>query len=138
MSNNAGYNENMSEQNKESQELAAFGENFRAGLNDLLELLAVSPDPLPPDPASMGFDERTLEELSPAEKALVQQILYQTLGVDPLVKSREYMTQAPQEATVPGEVLVWVYPTNQEGIVLQEMMFLDGDKRWVLGPDQNI
>lgn len=127
----------------EAEQLEEFKENFREGLITSLEFAAeFTPDaPIPPDPLSMGFDERTLEEISRNELAVVQEVLYQELGLEPAIenfKVREYVASPSEGATVPGEVEVYVYKTNREGIFLQELLFKDGQKRWMFGPDVNI
>lgn len=127
----------------EAEQLEEFKENFRAGLVETLDFfLELTPDaPIPPDPLSMGFDERTLEELNRSELAVVQEVLYQELGLEPAIenfKVREYVAPPSEGDTVPGEVEVSVYKTNREGVFLQELFFKDGQKRWVFGPDVNI
>lgn len=133
----------MDERETKSKQLEVFKENFKNGLGDLLELLEISPDaPLPPDPYSLGFDERTFEDLDRQEKEAAQEILYQQLGLDPErlddFKVREYISKAPDQARVPGKISVVVYRTNKEDVFLQELTFEDGEKRWVVGPDLDI
>jgi hypothetical protein len=135
----------MSEIGEEEQRLRNFEYEFTKGLADLLELLELRPEqPLAPDPFSMGFDERTLEELNPDELGIVRRSLFYNLGIDTnkLEKFlvRQYSTPAPEDAKVPGEIKVDVYRTNKEvdGIFLQELTFTDDEKRWVIGPDVDI
>ena len=135
----------MTEVGEKEQSLRTFEYEFTRGLADVLELLELMPEqPLAPDPCSMGFDERTLEELDPDELAVVRGVLFSNLGVDPEKLDeaivRQYNTPAPENAKVPGEIKVDVYKTNkeEEGIVLQELTFADGEKRWVVGPDVDI
>lgn len=135
----------MAERSEQEEQLEAFKESYKEGLEGLLELLEVAPEqPLPPDPSSMGIDERTLEELSPEELAAARSILFERFGVDPEkleeARVRQYSTPAPEEGKVPGDIRVDVYKTNmeEEGIVLQELTFADGAQRWVVGPDQDI
>lgn len=142
-----------SESGSEKQQLEVFREHFRNSLRELLDNAEIILDvPRPPDPASMGFDERTLEELGDAEKRLVRDILFEQLGIDPqkeeAARQRTYQTQTEVEITrQSGSVIpshspidVFVYRTNRndQGIVLQELIFPDKERRWVIGPDQNI
>lgn len=134
---NVLYNLNMTAEFENHNE--EFREAFGKGLDDLLNLLEVAGDtPLPVDPSSMGVDERTFEELSEAEKKLAQGVIYERLGLDPdklpEAKVRDYTTQAPEQ----GEIQVTVFRTNNEELFLQELTFADGEKRYMLGPDQDI
>ena len=120
------------EGNREKQ-LEVFKANFEHGIDEMLELADFLFDiPKPPDPYSMGFDE----------KAVAQQVIYQKFGLTPEIRDearlRTYTTQAAEDAKVPGEIKVDMFKTNQENLFLQELTFQDGHKSWVIGPDQNI
>ena len=133
----------MSETENQAEKLEAFRANFEHGIDEMLEMADFLFDrPKPPDPYSMGFDERTIDQLSPEEKAVAQQAIYQKFGLTPesleQAKVRSYSTQAPEDAVVPGKVSVEMFRTNQKDIFLQEMIFQNGDKSWVIGPDQDI
>lgn len=133
----------MSEIEKQAEKLEAFRINFEHGIDEMLELADFLFDiPKPPDPYSMGFDERAIDELSDEEKAVAQQVIYQKFGLTPdkldEARVRTYATQAPEDAKVLGEIRVEVFRTNREDISLQELTFQDGHKSWVIGPDQNI
>lgn len=74
----------MSEIEKQAEKLEAFRANFDHGIDEMLELAGFLFDiPKPPDPYSMGFDERAIDELSDEEKAVVQQVIYQKFGLIP-------------------------------------------------------
>ena len=123
--------------------LEVFKAEFERGLQDLLDSAEVLLDrPRPIDPFSMGFDERTMEELSLAEKEAARQIIYQVLDLEPdrieEAKLRKYTTHLPEGDLVSGEIQVEVFRTNIEDIFLQELTFLDGGRRWLIGPDQDI
>lgn len=127
----------------QAERLEAFSANFEHGIDEMLEMaefLLDSPKPL--DPYSMGFDERTIDQLSAVEKTIAQQVIYQKFGLttEKLEEARikTYITQAPKDAKVPGEIKVEMFRTNKENIFLQELTFQNGDKSWVIGPDQNI
>ena len=133
----------MEERESKERQLEAFRANFEHGLDEMLELADFLFDiPKPPDPYSMGFDERAIDELNDEEKAAAQQVIYQKFGLNPerLEESRIriYTTQAPEDAKVPGEIKVETFKTNREDLFLQELTFQDGHKSWVIGPDQNI
>ncbi|KKS13690.1 hypothetical protein A2617_04340 [Candidatus Daviesbacteria bacterium RIFOXYD1_FULL_41_10] len=131
-------------ENEEEKQLEAFEANFTQGLNDLLENAEILLDiPRPIDPSSMGFDERTMEDLTSAEKKVVVKVIYQKLGLDPnnleLSKLREYKTRQKNPNTPSqDDINIIVFRTNQASIVLQELVNPDGEKRWVIGPDQDI
>lgn len=130
------------EENKE-QQLEIFKANFEHDIDEMLELADFLFDvPKPPDPYSMGFDERTIDELTNEEKVIAQEVIYQKFGLTPegLNKARikTYTTRASEEAKVPGEIKIEMFRTNREDIFLQELTFQDGHKSWVIGPDQNI
>lgn len=125
--------------------LEIFKEDFRRGFNELIDLLEIVPEgPLPPDPDSMGVDHRTFEDLTKQERQEAQRVIYQELGLQPdklnQAKIRDYTTQADETARVPGEIKISVFRTNREsqGIFLQELTYMDAQKRWVIGPDSNI
>lgn len=143
----------MLDRDRENQEeaLEAFRENFDAGLDELLDNAEIFLDvPRPPDPNSMGFDDRTLEELNTEELEVVRQTLYKKLEIDPgdpqRFKIRDYQTKTiaplkrPSGIVIPPEstINVSVYRTNREEVFLQELTFPDNDIRWALGPDQDI
>ncbi|MDO8429442.1 MAG: hypothetical protein Q7S88_02320 [Candidatus Daviesbacteria bacterium] len=98
--------------------------------------------PRPPDPYSMGFDERTLEELTPAELEVARRVIYSKLGLDPDKidddKVRTYESPVPEDAKSPGIIKIDVFKTNNPDIFLQELNSPDGEKRWLIGPDQDI
>lgn len=134
----------MSEREEKRENLEAFREKFKAGLEETLELAEMFQETLPIDPYSMGIEERTFEELSPEEKIIARQVIFSELGLNAenLGESilREYITTASEDATAPGKIKVSVFKIGgeNEGIFLQELTFSDGEKRWVVGPDQNI
>lgn len=132
----------MNEQENENQ-LEVFRANFEESLQDLLDSAEIMLDiPRPPDPASMGFDDRNMEELTPVEREVAKQVIFQTLGLEPTkldeVKLRKYTTNSAADTPAPGEVQVNVYKTNKADLFLQELLFSDGEKRWVIGPNQDI
>lgn len=135
----------MIEPENEAKHIEVFKLNFKEGLDELLDNAKLLLDiPRPPDPVSMGFDERTLEELTEAEKVVIRDTLFERLGIDPLQldrsRIRNYKTETPDGIKFPGKIDVSVYRTTQAGeeIFLQELTFPDGEKRWVIGPDQDI
>ena len=120
-----------------------FLENYRNGIGDVLEMLEFDPEtPLSPDPLSMGFDERTMEELTVREKQDMEEILFEELiGDQEQVDAstvRTYQSQAPEQAAAPGTIDVSVFHTKHEEVFLQQMTSADGEKRFVVGPDVNI
>ena len=138
---NMGYKD-VTQGLKEKQ-LEIFRGDFELGIDEMLEMADFLFDnPKAPDPYSMGFDERAIDELSDDEKAVAQQVIYQKFGLIPEsleeARIKAYSTQAPEDAKVPGEVKVEMFKTNQENLFLQELTFQDGHKSWVIGPDQNI
>lgn len=133
----------MSEIENQPEKLETFRANFEHGIDEMIEMADFLFDlPKPPDPYSMGFDERTIDQLGEDEKAIVQRVIYQKFGLTPEklaeTRIRSYSTQAPEDAKVPGEIKVEMFRTNKEDIFLQELIFQNGDKSWVIGPDQNI
>lgn len=125
----------ISDRLKEIQ-LEIFKEDFRRGLGDLFGYLEVAPEePIPPDPSSMGFDDRTLEDITDTERAELKRILFEELGVDPNNNKDSLVRSYKVEA-----LNIQVFRTNREdeGIFLQEILYPDGEKRWVVGPDRNI
>ena len=124
----------MSEENRPELPTKTFKERFREGLPGLLDLVKLIQEPLATDPFSMGIDSRTLEELSAEELAVLRQVLFEKLALDPQNLEKDRI----REYTI-NRATVVVYKTNQEGLFLQKMTFLrDEAVRWVLGPDQNI
>ncbi len=130
------------EESREGHSLEIFRQNFEKGLDDLLALNEEFPgNPLSPDPSSMGFDERTLEQLSMQELSEIRGILYQRLGInmeDPGAQVDIYPTNAPAGATSPGPMEVRVLKTNQPDLFLQEIVYQDRVTRWAIGPNQRI
>src|SRR6266571_7906598 len=111
-----------------------FERRYREELDELVDMGLFDDEPLPPDPSSMGIGETNFEELTDEEITIVREVLFKTLGVNasnPDSVQRTYTTEAPQEATVPGEIGVTVFKTNREDTFLQEMNYQDGKQRWV-------
>ncbi len=129
-------------ENKEANpQLEKFGRRYEEELDGLLDSGICDDEPLPPDPSSMGMGETSLEELTDDELSVVRETLFKKLEVNPLdpkATHRTYQTEAPQEASVPGEINVRVFKTNREEAYLQEMTFQDGKRRWTIGPDSNM
>lgn len=91
---------------EEQGDTEEFRQKFRQEFSDLLESGLFETEPLPPDPSSMGLGETTLEELSPEQLSIVRETIFGKLGVDdknPDFLHREYESEAPEEATVPGK-----------------------------------
>lgn len=134
---------NLKNDSERGEYLENFSGKYKKGLEELLEHLETfGPSPVPPDPSSLDMDdERTLEELEIDELQRVESVLCKTLGVDiqnPDFEVRRYNSFARMEAKVPGKIEVRVLKTNRERVFLQEMTFLDGEVRWVVGGDTNI
>lgn len=144
----------MSEQELDKQELMAFKEKFNVWFDDALSFLMVEPDkPISIDPHSMDESinedsfEGIYEGLTDAEKALVEKLLYEKLGLDPnnldAMKVRDYKINSLDDTPSPGEVDVSVYKTNLKEpdlgeVFLQILTFQDDATRFVIGPDQDI
>ncbi len=132
----------MEQRAERAKYLEEFRNQYEEAFDGFLEFLTEFGDtPLPPDPSSMGFDERSLEELDRDELGTIRDILHTKLGIkvldeDTLVRS--YTTNAPEDATAPGEMKIDVLKTNIEGTFLQEIKYADNMVRWVIGPDQDI
>lgn len=139
-SSNMGYEDVVRDLIEKQTEI--FREDYKRGLSDLFVLVEQISEPLSPDPGSMGIDDRTFEELMEWEKKEAEKVIYEELRleIDKLneVVVREYTTQAVESARVPGEIKVRVFETNKDGMFLQELTFKDNEKRWVVGPDQDI
>jgi len=121
--------------------LEEFRRRYEEELEELLDSGLYDSEPLPPDPSSMGLGEITLEDLGSEEMDIIRDVLYERFEINPSasdVLHREYKSQAPAEATVPGEIDIKVFKTNREGTYLHEMTFRDGAVRWAVGPDSNI
>lgn len=133
----------MKKTESEQKETEEFRVNFRAGVDDLVDLIESMPGlDLALDPLTMGFDERGWEELTSDEKRAAEEIINQKFqfGLDGQLrrKIREYKTFPSDRATVPGEIRVLVYETEYENIFLHEFLFVDGEKRWKIGPNKNL
>lgn len=134
----------MNEHDDVDKELEAFGEKIQEGIQDMLMFLSVAPEiPRPVDPASMGIDERTMEELSPQEKAKIREVLLQSIGLNESIlekaRLREYTTSTSEGTTSTSEpIQVVVYQTDLADVYLQQLNFTDGEVRFMLGPDLNI
>ncbi|MDP3888815.1 MAG: hypothetical protein Q8Q24_02110, partial [bacterium] len=76
------------------------------------------------------------------ELKAVKEILLQELGLSEGTleerKVRDYVSQPSKDATVPGEIRVSVYETSRDGLYFQELTFPDNQKRWMVGPDQDV
>lgn len=130
------------ENQERSEHLEAFRESFRSGLEEMLEMAEFLFDkPKAPDPYSMGIDSRTMDELDEDEMQIAWELTCQALGLDPENlephEIRSYTTHAQPKAKVPGQIRVRVY-RSEIGLFLQELTFSNGEKSWVIGPDQNI
>jgi hypothetical protein len=151
----------MSEREATENQLETFRETFRAGFQEMLMFLEIPPEDFVPnldephqedgfgrpgafplDPLSLGIDEREFDELLPAEKQVIKEVIYQELGITDETKQelkvREYMSQTSRSEPTPSGVMVTVYATNKENYFLHELTLLDGEVRWMLGPDLNI
>jgi len=119
----------MTEQTSEQKPIEAFREQFAAEFDLLVDLIQLDDyptgDPVDIDPFSMGFDERTIEELDPEEIDAIRGVLFKRLI--PGDKKREYTDQNPETG---GKIDVSVFETDEEEIELHEMSFSDGEKRW--------
>lgn len=125
----------MTEHQEGDKELQAFGEKMHEGIQDMLMFLEAAPEiPRPVDPASMGIDDRTVEELSPQEKAKLREVLLQSVGLEETVLDQV----THREYTTSESIQVTVYHTDLDDIYLQELNFPDGETRFMLGPDMNI
>lgn len=121
-------------------ELELFQNDFEHGIDELLEMSDFLLDePRPLDPYSMGFDDRTFEELGEAEKTIVQQVVYNKFDLDPQQMSKDLVREynLTNEASPDSDsIQVAVYRTNQQGkgLYLHELTFADNEKRWMVGP----
>lgn len=143
----------MAERDSRRKELEAFRESFEAGFPGFLEFVEEFGDtPVPPDPFSMGIDDRTLEDLSPDELRIVRSITFAQLGIDQrnpaVARVRNYQSRTPDMIKRPSGLVipkgspidVEVFKTNrlEQGIHLHELTFSDRALRWAVGPNQDI
>lgn len=139
----------MPERNAENRRIKEFESRFSTALDELLDNASILlTTPMPPDPLSLGIDERTLHELTTEELNLIRRVLFSKLKVDITDPIRTYQTGIGAEVMRPSGVMipahsmiqVSVFRTNREseGLYLQELTYPDSVKGWVIGPDQNI
>lgn len=133
----------MNEQESQAEHLEAFRGNFEQGIDEMLEMADFLFDrPKPLDPYSMGFDDRTIDELTDQEKLIAREVIYQKLGIASgelgETSVRSYSTEAAENSKTPGEIKVAVFITNTPDIYLQELTYHNGDQSWVIGPNQDI
>ena len=139
----------MNELESNEQQLEIFKASFEQGIDDMLEpemaeFLFDEPKPIDSYSFTGGLSAPTLAELDPEIKRVAKQVIYQRLGLSEGTledfKIRTYTSQVPEERHVKNaaEVQVSVYRTVIDGLYLQELLFQDQDKSWVIGPDQNI
>ncbi|KXK08999.1 MAG: hypothetical protein UZ21_OP11001000051 [Microgenomates bacterium OLB22] len=93
------------------------------------------------DPTTMGAEDvRGFEEMSAAEVESMIALVCARYGVDlsdPSYVHREYVTAAPDEATVPGPIRVQVY-LGESGQYVHLLTYADGSKACMVGADSDI
>lgn len=130
----------------ELEALSQFETGLREGLVDFFEgLLPVMPnEALPPDPSSLGFDERSLEELEEDEIEIVNRVTFEVCGIDPKqsVAKRQYLVFADDLAEVSGVVRAEVFDAEnpellEQGVVVHRWIFPDGQVRLRVESEQD-
>lgn len=125
---------------KPNHELESFTEKIVEAIPEAIEMSEMFGSPSPIDPSSLGITNfRTMDDMTSHEKLAVVHGIYRAFDLSPkTIKQqlvRKYKT--PHEET--GDTLtVSVYRTNQD-VFLQEVVYpQDGQKRFFVGPDENI
>jgi hypothetical protein len=127
----------MSEQENSHEELEAFREELREGIESTIFILASGQDegPFDIDPLSLGIGEQTLPELSPEEQAIVKNELYRLLKIN----EEEKQVTDSYTASDDENILVSVFKgqeRNDEGeeqvFYLHEIKHPDGELDWQL------
>src|SRR3989338_3860636 len=96
-------------------------------------------------PAALTYDEdpRTFNQATPAERAFLVRILFETVGFNPVIADleRTYKFQSPDPSIWQGEADVRVYKTTRHSQhqYFHEIHFPDGRVEYAIAPlDKNI
>ena len=132
----------MEDEISREHELSAFRESYRASLSDVLPNLdEMGEDLFTLHPVSLLVDERTFDELSPAELRVAKQEIYSFLDIDPLKKGivhSVYVSEGSPNTEGAGKLNVRILNTNQPHLFLHELVYEDGVTQWAVGADVDI
>jgi hypothetical protein len=128
-------------ENKEgSPSIQEFEDKIKIGLEDVVSLAEMTGEEVAVDASTIGFEDRIVEEFSQEEKASLGKVVWEyfdmpkgNLLMDSLVQ--ENNLQADAKATVPGNIRERVFRTGQEGVLLHELLFVDGQKRFTVSAE---
>jgi hypothetical protein len=117
-----------------------FEENIKVGLEIIVDEAKELEIEIPVDINTLGFGERNTEGCSQQEKASLGKVVWEyfdmpkgNLLMDSLVQENNLQTDA--KATVPGNIRERVFRTGQEGVLLHELLFVDGQKRFTVSAE---
>lgn len=115
---------------------------LRAGLEQVEELieLGMYDEPRPLDPYSLDVGTQVFEEMTPDQLEVSKRTIFEAMGIDGPYKEpvRRYETDSLQGEQVAGGIKATVYQTKYDGMYVQELVWGDGLRQWVLGPNINI
>lgn len=117
-------------------EIEKFEEQFRSSLGDAVNLLETQgPEGyVPLDPLLFELGETTIDEMSYAEKGAIGRAVWNYFD---LPKGKAFVDNRVRTYTsqskIHEEINVRVYPTSIEDVFVHELVFKDGQKRFVIG-----
>lgn len=117
-------------------------QEFLEALPSAIELAELTGDKVPLEPSTLGLGEQTIEDLSISERAAIGQAIWSFLKMPKGQALMEHLVeenyiQAPEGATIPGEIRERTFSTGLEGTFLHELLFSDGQKRFMVSKNNS-
>lgn len=129
----------MSTEIPQPSEIEKFEEQFRSSLGKAVDLLETqgSEGYVALDPLLFEIGETTVDEMSYKEKGAIGRAVWDYFG---LPTGRTFLTNRVRTYTsqskIHEEINVRVYPTSIEDVFVHELVFKDGQKRFVIGREE--
>lgn len=113
-----------------------FEEEFRSSLGESVDLLETQGPQgyVAIDPLLFSLGETTIDEMSPHEKGAIGRAVWSYFG---LPKGRAFIPNRVRTynsySEIHGDIKVRVYRSSFEDVFMHELVFKDGQKRFVIG-----
>ncbi len=109
---------------------------IRLVIPDVVELASLTGDEIALEPITLGLAESTVEEMSTSDKGALGRAIWKYFGLTSGGGLKNQMIEEQiydiQEGNVPGVVRERTYKTNIPSVLLHELLFQDGQKRFTV------